>query len=104
LADLELAGKFITEENISGSYNISESVTGDARGTALRYYVQRDARIKPLNQSSYKDLDHLFVLAPSLEDIYQGARWEFTATPNLKLTKTYTVGHNYLYKFSRVKE
>jgi len=99
LTDLALAGNIISEIQPTGAYNISESVTGDAQATALRYFVQRDSVNKPLDQDSYQNLDSLFVLAPSLEDIYAGSRWEFTATPNLELKNYYPVGKNYLYHF-----
>lgn len=101
LNDLEEVGKIIAGEHNTGSYNLSDSVTGDARGVSLRYYVQRDSQIKPLNMNSYQNLDILYVFAPNVETILAGNRYEFTATPNLKLERSWTIGSNYLYKFVR---
>lgn len=98
---MEKVAKIIEKERFNPPYNITENFIGDARALYLRFFIERNNKIpKPNNEISYTNLKTLFVFAPSFEIVKQEGRWEFLATPNLKLTKRYKIDKNkYLFKF-----
>jgi|YNPBryulayer2012_1023412.scaffolds.fasta_scaffold11609_2 4-amino-4-deoxy-L-arabinose transferase-like glycosyltransferase len=101
LSHIEKVAKIIEKEKFKLPYNITENFIGDARALYLRFFIEKNIKIaKPNNEISYTNLKTLFVFAPSLEVIKKEGRWEFLATPNLKLTKQYKIDNNkYLFKF-----
>jgi len=101
LFHIEKVAKIIEKEKFKTPYNITENFIGDARALYLRFFIEKNNRIPKLNDEiSYTNLKTLFVFAPSLQVIKKEKRWEFTATPNLKLTKKYKIDNNkYLFKF-----
>ncbi len=103
IEQMEQVAKLIKKEKPKESYNITENFIGDARALYLRFFLEKDNEIKPAeNEINYQNLKTLFVFAPNLNTVYKENRWEFTATPNLKLTKTWEIDKNkYLFKFER---
>ncbi|MFZ2200161.1 MAG: hypothetical protein WAV40_05260 [Microgenomates group bacterium] len=102
LATLEKIGQIIVEDNFCGSYNITENITGDAQATAIRYFVQRDAKKKPQPNLDYQNLDALYAVASSVESILVANRWEYSATPHLQVAQSWDVADGViLYKFTR---
>lgn len=101
LQQMEKVVEIIKKEKPKEIYNITENFIGDARALYLRFFIERDEDIKPPeSETAYRNLKTLFVFAPDLNTIYKENRWEFSATPNLKLTKTWKIGKNkYLFKF-----
>lgn len=101
IEQMEKVAKLIKKERPKKSYNITENFSGDARALYLRFFLEKDNEIKPPeNEITYQNLKTLFVFAPDLNTVYKENRWEFTATPNLKLVKTWKVDKNkYLFKF-----
>lgn len=88
---LREAAKIIIDQKPQGKYNVTQNITGEARALALRYFLLKDTLVKPQDEFHYEGLDSLYVLAASEQDIYEANRWEFTATPDLTLVKTYPV-------------
>lgn len=101
LSTLERVSRQIVTENIQGKYNLSENIFGDAQALGLRYFVQRDAINKPLDPLSYRNLDQLYVLSPSLNKIISDNRWEFYASGPWKLSSLTPYSEVSLYRFSR---
>lgn len=99
LSTLEQAGRAVVEDNPTGKYNLSENTYGDAQALALRYYVQRDATVKPQDITQYSDLNTLYVLSPSLDKIYIDNRWELSASGPKTLEKITDLGEIKLFKF-----
>jgi len=57
---------------------------------------------KSNNELEFNNLKTLYVFSPNLKIIYKENRWEFKATKNLKLSKTFMIDKNkYLFKFTR---
>lgn len=103
LSHMEKVAKIIKEEKPDSPYNITENFIGDARVLYLRFFLEKDNSIvKPENEFSYQNLKQLYVFSPSLEDTYKDNRWEFKATADLKLVKTWLIDKNkYLFKFEK---
>ncbi len=103
LSQIEKAIEFVKKDSIKPPYNITENFIGDARALYLRFFLEKDPLIPRANDElGYNDLNTLYVFAPNLNVVLQENRWEFTATPNLKLVKTYKIEENsYLFKFVR---
>ncbi|HSV94385.1 MAG TPA: glycosyltransferase family 39 protein [Spirochaetia bacterium] len=99
LKTIEAISKKIVEDNPSGKYNITENLKGDARSTAFRFFLLRDANVKPQDEINYGDISALYVVSPSLEKTYQDNRWEFTASGPKMLTQTIDFGEVKLFKF-----
>ena len=101
LYHMEKVANIIEKEKFKLPYNITENFIGDARALYLRFFIERNKNIpKPNDEINYTNLKTLFVFAPSLEVVKKEGRWEFLATPNLKLTKQYKIDNNkYLFKF-----
>ncbi len=101
ISHIEKAIKIIKTTDFDIPYNITENFVGDARALYLRFYIERDPNLPPISDEfSYQNLKTLFVFAPDLKTIYKENRWEFLATPNLKLVKTWEIDkHKYLFKF-----
>jgi len=100
---MEKIAEIIKTDNPTQPYNITENFIGDARALYLRFFLERDDQIKkPENELNYTNLKTLYVFAPNLKTIEKESRWEFLATPNLKLTKSFFIDKNkYLFKFER---
>ena len=101
ISTLEQISQIIVRDDYRKSYNITQTVTGDAQAIDLRFFVLRDSVNKPQNQYSYINLEGLYVVARSLPEIYTANRWEFTATPGLEPTQSWPVGDLTVYKFER---
>ncbi|MCX7997036.1 MAG: glycosyltransferase family 39 protein [Patescibacteria group bacterium] len=104
IIDFERAAEKIRNDQPEGAYNITEHFVGDARATALRFFLERDPSIpKPQDVTQYANLDTLYVFSPDLETVYRDNRWEFRATEGLVLRESYPIRENaYLYTFSTV--
>lgn len=100
---MEKIAQIIKTDNPTQPYNVTENFIGDARALYLRFFLERDDQIKkPENELDYANLKTLYVFAPNLKTIEKEGRWEFLATPNLKLTKSFFIDKNkYLFKFER---
>lgn len=105
LQQMEKVGEIIKKEKPKEIYNITENFIGDARALYLRFFIEKNDDIKPPeSETTYQNLKILFVFAPDLNTVYKENRWEFLATPNLKLTKTWKIDKNkYLFKFETKK-
>lgn len=103
LAKLENISNTIIEDNPTGRYNISESFIGDARFVALRYFLLRDAAVKPQDVSGYHNLDRLYILALDADHAMDGGRWEFIATPDLTLTEAFPVNGLVVARYDRIR-
>lgn len=104
ITHMEKVAKIIKKENPQSPYNITENFIGEARALYLRFFLERDNQIPKLkDELTYQNLKELYVFSPSLKEIYKDNRWEFNATPNLKLTKTWYIDKNkYLFKFEKI--
>jgi len=94
ISTLERISAVVQQEHNRQSYNITENIIGDARAIALRYFLERDAHHKPMNETQYENLDALFVLTRNVQKAEEEQRWEFTATHGLKKTKQIALGNN----------
>lgn len=102
VSSMQKAVAIIKSDNPSLPYNVTENFIGDARALYLRFFLEKDNQIpKSNNEEEYNNLETLYVFSPNLEITYKESRWEFTATKNLKLSKTYVIDNNkYLFKFT----
>ncbi|PIV09537.1 hypothetical protein COS31_05155 [Candidatus Roizmanbacteria bacterium CG02_land_8_20_14_3_00_36_15] len=73
------------------------------RALYLRFFLEKDHQIPKSNSElEYNNLKTLYIFSPNLNIVYKESRWEFTATENLKLAKTFFIDKNkYLFKFIR---
>lgn len=101
LSKIEEISQAIVLDNPQGKYNITENILGDARSLSFRYYLMRDAQIKPQSQIEYSEIDALYVVSPSVERIYQQNRWEFDVSKAKKLVWQKDFGELKLFKFTR---
>jgi len=100
ISDLEAINTSIkTLHNPNASFNITENVTGDARATYLRFFLERDRVSNLQDELHYEGLDELYVLTPSLSKTLQENKWEFTATPDLIKTHEITIDKYILLRF-----
>ena len=104
LRDLESISQVIADDNPTGRYNVTESITGDARFVSLRYFLLRDNAVKPQDVAGYTNLDTLYIAAVNGEDTLIGDRWEFSATPGLVLTDSFPIGELVVAKYTRGQE
>ena len=96
----KIADKIIADKP-EGKYNLSENIFGDAQALGLRYFIQRDAKIKPQNVDGYGWLNTLYVVSPSLEKIKSDNRWEFYASAPWNEPIVENFGEVNLYKFQK---
>lgn len=89
----------IVVDNPNGRYNITENILGDARSLALRFYLLRDAEVKPQPVEVYDRINTLYVITPSLERIYEEDRWEFSASGPKEIVWEKDFGGIKLFKF-----
>ncbi len=87
-------------------FNVTENVTGDARAAYVRFFFEKTQT--PLsfdlqNEFTYENLDELYVVTPSLQKTLKEQRWELTATKNLTLKKSETVGSFILLQYARTQ-
>jgi hypothetical protein len=101
LDKIELISQAIIEDKPLGAYNVIDYLYNDIPATSLRYYLLRDAPIKPESEINYDKITTLYVLSPSLEKIQQTDRWEFSASGPKKLIKTFDFGDAKLFKFNK---
>ena len=99
VAKIEAITRTIIKDRPVSPYNISENIGGGAQAIPFRFFLNRDATIKPNNIQSYTNLNTLYVVSPSLALTKKENRWEFYATANLTLTKTVDFGEVKLFKF-----
>lgn len=96
---LEDIGGYIVKDEPKLPYNVTENITSGAQAIPFRYVLTRDTLNNPHDKESYSGLETLYVISPSEEKIYEDARWEFTATPNLTLVNVKEFGEVNLYTF-----
>lgn len=84
-----------------GAYNLTENLHGDARATVFRYFITRDALVKPQDELTYNNLSTIYVISPTLEKVYKEGRWEFTASSPWKMVFEKDFGEVNLYKFEK---
>ena len=96
---VERISEAIVSDNPTSKYNVTENILGDARSLAFRYFLLRDAKVKPQPVETYDRIDILYVITPSLEKTYQENRWEFVASGSKKITWEKDFGDLKLYKF-----
>jgi len=96
----EIAGE-IVKDDPQGRYNVTENILGDARSLAFRFYLLRDAKVKPQGVETYNNLDSLYVITPSLERTYKEERWEFKTAALGSISWGKDFGDLKLFKFVR---
>ena len=96
---VEEISKAIVSDNPTGKYNVTENILGDARSLSFRYFLMRDAKVKPQAVEIYDRIDTLYVITPSLEKTYKESRWEFNASGPKKIAWEKEFGNLKLYKF-----
>jgi hypothetical protein len=101
LKTVENIAKTIVADNPEGKYNLSENIFGDAQALGLRYFVQRDAKIKPQGVEGYGWLNTLYIVSPSLVKIKSDNRWEYYASAPWKEPKITSIGEVSLFKFEK---
>jgi len=101
VSTVETISKAIVADRPSGKYNVTEDILGDARSLAFRYYLLRDASIKPQPVINYADITILYVISPSKDKIYSDDRWEFDASGPKKNVWIKDFGDLKLFKFIR---
>jgi len=99
VATIEAITQTIVKDKLAVPYNISENIGGGAQAIPFRFFLNRDTKIKPNDIKSYLGLRTLYVISPSLNITLKENRWEFYATPNLVLTKTFDFTEVKLFKF-----
>lgn len=104
LDTIEAISNKIVSDNPQGKYNITESIRGDARSTAFRFYLLRDAKIKPQSEISYGDLNTLYVVSPSIETTYKEGRWELAASGPKDIKETTDFGEVKLFRLERIEK
>lgn len=98
---LEDASLLIKEDLDSEKYNLSENIYGDAQARGLRFFVLKNIDKKPENDVSYRNLDVLYVLTPSLEKTMSENRYEYYAPRLTKAAWEQDLGKVKLIKFNR---
>jgi hypothetical protein len=101
LETVEKISKTIIDDNPMGKYNITENILGDAQSLAIRYFLMRDAQVKPQSVDVYDQIDTLYVVTPSLDKAYKENRWEFKASGRKQIVWEKNIEGLKLYKFSR---
>ncbi|MCX6704813.1 MAG: hypothetical protein NT162_00535, partial [Candidatus Woesebacteria bacterium] len=96
---VENISKAIVLDNPTGKYNITENILGDARSLSFRYYLMRDAKIKPQPVEIYDRIETLYVVTPSLDKTYKESRWEFNSSGPKKIAWEKDFEGLKLYKF-----
>lgn len=96
LQEMEDVSRIIRNDNPKSPYNITENIIGDARATAFRYFLERDASVKPATEMEYENLNTLYVVTQSKQKTIAEQRWEFTATKNLREVKKIRVYDEWL--------
>lgn len=99
VSTIEAVSRAIVLDNPTGKYNVTENILGDAQSLAFRYYLLRDAKVKPQPVERYDRIDTLYVITPSLNKTYKESRWEFLASGPKKIVWEENFGDLKLYKF-----
>jgi hypothetical protein len=98
---VEEISKAIIDDKPTGRYNVTENILGDARSLAFRFYLLRDAEIKPQPVENYDRIETLYVITPSLDRTYKEGRWEFSASGPKKIAWVKDFGELKLFKFTK---
>jgi hypothetical protein len=99
LERVEEISNAIVEDNPTGRYNVTENILGDARSLSFRFYLLRDAEVKPQPVEIYDSIDTLYVITPSLERTLEEGRWEFSASGPKEIAWEKSFGDLKLFKF-----
>lgn len=101
LSTVEEISRAIVVDNPTGKYNVTENILGDARSLAFRFYLLKDAKVKPQPVEIYDKLDTLYVITPSLDRTYKEDRWEFSASGPKTIVWEKDFGDLKLFKFTK---
>lgn len=101
ISTLANISKIIVADNPTGHYNITETMSGDARFVSLRYFLLRDAVVKPQSEESYTGLDRLYIVTKKGQRPLASDRWEFGATPNLVETNSFETDGLEILRYER---
>jgi hypothetical protein len=71
---IEEISRAIVADKPEGAYNLTENLQGDSRSLAYRYFVTRDANIKPQPVENYNTIDTLYIITPSISETYKKIR------------------------------
>lgn len=104
LNTIEKIASAIIKDQPQAPYNITENIIGDARAISYRYFLLRDAAVQPESIEHYTNLDTLYVVSPSASKVYKEKRWEFTATPKLKLKHDTTIDTMHLFTYKKASK
>lgn len=96
---IEEISNTIVSDNPMGAYNVTENILGDAQSLSFRYFLLRDAKVKPQPVEIYDRIDTLYLITPSLDKTYKEDRWEFNASGPKKIVWEKDFGDLQLYKF-----
>lgn len=99
--NIEKISTLIQKDNPKAPYNITENIIGDARATAFRYFLERDAFIKPASELEYENLNTLYVITQSEQKTRKEQRWEFTATKGLHMVKKIRIDNEWLLVYRK---
>lgn len=98
---IEEISNAIVSDNPRGIYNVTENILGDAQSLSFRYFLLRDAIVKPQPVEIYDHIDTLYLITPSLDKTYKENRWEFNASGPKKIVWEKDFGDLQLYKFTK---
>jgi len=101
LETVEEISKAIVSDNPTGKYNVTENILGDARSLSFRFFLMRNAKVKPQPVEIYDRIDMLYIITPSLDKTYKEDRWEFSASGPKKIAWEKDFGDLKLYKFTK---
>lgn len=99
LSEISAISREIFRDNPSGNYNLTENISNDSRALSFRYFVEKDASIKPYSELKYFNLGSLYVISPSQSKIYEENRWEFSASSPWMLAWVKDFNDVKLFKF-----
>lgn len=101
LSKIEKISSYIVHDNPNPPYNMTENITGGAQAIPFRYVLVRDAKVQINDKLSYTGLKTLYVVTSDINKTYKENRWEFYATPNMRLTKTINFDEVKLFRFEK---
>jgi hypothetical protein len=101
VSKIEKIAHAIVLDNPKGSYNITENLQGDSRSLATRYFVMRDAKVKPQSVENYTAINVLYVITPSITKTYEENTWEFKSADVKKIVWVKNFGDLKLYKLEK---
>lgn len=101
IREMEKISTIIQNDNPKPPYNITENIIGDARAIAFRYFLERDASVKPASEVEYENLNILYVITQSKQKTIAEQRWEFTATKGLREVKKIRLYNEWLLVYKK---